>query len=843
MISAHSPSPHLLCNQTLTWVNITAREQEAALRAAESRLRRGKGGSVDDAGVEPDEKEGGETAGGKKAAGKGGSSSEKAPLVIPTFTISPKSIELKPNTGCWFTLTGNAPKPGLVMEAHTVEAKIGKDKQVKRVFDCTFRADFILPMLQPSVPTVEFSHVYEPEVPLAVQSRPLSLRNVCALPLDFVLRASTPFSIDTFEFHLEPQEVASVILTFDPGYRDDRQSHIADGQLVAVFRNHPNRFVLPLRGTLVFPNLDISSATVDFGCILNDTSKTMTLNLHNPTPIPVTYGWTFVEEEESVTAGKTGLSSRRAVVPVNQAFDILPIRSTLAPYESENVEFILYGHAGRKFRAQALCVVSGGPEYNVSLLGEANNVSYRLDRQFLDFGRIVYSLEETREFSILNVGKVPFNFRVQLDRLSRSGVILVSPLSGRIAGGDKQRLQVKFKPGVPDRLMERLVLEIAHFEPVEFPVIGFGMYASVSVALPRHDPQLLEDDWTALLEEARFALFNPPPPLISQLSAPGTASGAVPVGTLTSAAPSRIGTANAGVSRDNLGTPVGPERPAHAGPRTGTAGSSHSTSAAPSRAAGAAQVLAAIPSAPQPITALDVEAEAYRRLYARHLLKEIAAAKAAAEAAREASMLAAPSVGGVPEVIDAPGAQSEAPLGLPKIPILPLGGNVPGVSSSTEKPARQRASSIAASDAHQTNHRAAASDDSQKAPPFVLSRHVLDFGNVVVGSVKKKTFKITNTGHLPVTIELNKHTVAAKGFAIEPEKIAKLAEGASATMTVVFHAKKNAELVPVSAEVPLEIKNGPPITLSLMANVTIPDVRLVPESMDFGRITCGQVSA
>lgn len=39
---------------------------------------------------------------------------------------------------------------------------------------------------------------------------------------------------------------------------------------------------------------------------------------------------------------------------------------------------------------------------------------------------------------------------------------------------------------------------------------------------------------------------------------------------------------------------------------------------------------------------------------------------------------------------------------------------------------------------------------------IVIASYVCDFGNVVVGSTKKKTFRLTNVGRIPVTFNFDK---------------------------------------------------------------------------------------
>lgn len=39
---------------------------------------------------------------------------------------------------------------------------------------------------------------------------------------------------------------------------------------------------------------------------------------------------------------------------------------------------------------------------------------------------------------------------------------------------------------------------------------------------------------------------------------------------------------------------------------------------------------------------------------------------------------------------------------------------------------------------------------------IVIANYVCDFGNVVVGSAKKKSFRLTNVGKIPVTFSFDK---------------------------------------------------------------------------------------
>lgn len=45
--------------------------------------------------------------------------------------------------------------------------------------------------------------------------------------------------------------------------------------------------------------------------------------------------------------------------------------------------------------------------------------------------------------------------------------------------------QVRFRPGLPEKMKEIIIIEAGHFDPVELPVYGEGVYAAVAVSLPR----------------------------------------------------------------------------------------------------------------------------------------------------------------------------------------------------------------------------------------------------------------------------------------------------------------------------------------------------------------------
>jgi hypothetical protein len=331
-----------------------------------------------------------------------------------------------------------------------------------------------------------------------------------------------------------------------------------------VFQDNPTRESLDLTALVEFPNLVMDAQRVDFGSSLVDTQQRRTLLMTNPGLVPVDFTWTWArqaleEGEPDPTCLQTLLWQNSFSYPhacchpacINEAcscshaltslalpagkpgqpaptplFDILPISGTLAPGQSETAHFSFFAAAGARGSCTALCTINGGPQYSVTVAGEASTIKQSLSAQFIDLGQQPFDKPADREVVLANDGKVPFDFAVNLASLSRPGVVEVSPMKGVIAGGDKQVggrvattcsgaqaraatallyldapcmsvgatcqaglwplcggpcssvsllpalllccvqvLKLRVKAGVPDRVVETVLLEVAHFEP------------------------------------------------------------------------------------------------------------------------------------------------------------------------------------------------------------------------------------------------------------------------------------------------------------------------------------------------------------------------------------------
>merc|ERR1719331_109079 len=214
--------------------------------------------------------------------------------------------------------------------------------------------------------------------------------------------------------------------------------------------------------------------------------------------LPVNYKWVFVEEEQKDDQGAKSITIQGIDVAINQVFDILPIQGRLETGEQQTVTVTYYGLNDRKFNATAVCVVEGGPEYEVNLLGEAAKLEYRLDKNEIDFGDILYDQIVEREVYISNPGRVAGYFNFNLSQIARPTTTDAHPLAGIIQSDERQKVMVKFRTGIPDFVEETILVEAAHFQPTKLRVRARGIFLGLVLATPENNdgalPRMDEED-------------------------------------------------------------------------------------------------------------------------------------------------------------------------------------------------------------------------------------------------------------------------------------------------------------------------------------------------------------
>lgn len=125
----------------------------------------------------------------------------------------------------------------------------------------------------------------------------LNLQNAGPLPTTITIKIDPPFSCSTEKVVLAKGGAETLSIDFDPGMKQDRLSDKIEKKLMISHVGHVHKDSLLLQGEVCFPNLQIVPPNIDFGCILNDTSKRKYLVLTNISEMPVSYEWSFLEEE------------------------------------------------------------------------------------------------------------------------------------------------------------------------------------------------------------------------------------------------------------------------------------------------------------------------------------------------------------------------------------------------------------------------------------------------------------------------------------------------------------------------------------------------------------------
>ena len=307
------------------------------------------------------------------------------------FAVVPEQVELQPKMGIHIQFRANSFQKGQMSEQFICTTIVRGERRPKEAYKTTCIGQFIGPQLEYSDPKLSFKYKWEKNVHAMPIPRPLDITNVGNLPTTIYLKIVPPFSCNTENLTLPPQHKETINIEFDPGMRQDRMSGLNESKLQITHKGHPQKDYVELFGEVCYPNLKIDPATIDFGCILNDTSKKRYITMTNISEMVCTYDWSFLEEETtSLNRDDEEVNQKKKETPINEVFDILPVSGILKEGETETVEFTYYAGHGKEYNGIAVCSVDGGPDYQVPLQGKSSFVSYQLSTKEIDFGEIAY---------------------------------------------------------------------------------------------------------------------------------------------------------------------------------------------------------------------------------------------------------------------------------------------------------------------------------------------------------------------------------------------------------------------------------------------------------------------
>ena len=379
----------------------------------------------------------------RRAAPRGAAGRTKGVEPPPAcFRVVPAQLTIDAKSDAVISVRAlSASRVGLIEERIAVTAKAVTGKE-KPLVDMIVSATFSTPLVRAEPPELHFEYLHDAKAQTtSVHSKPLALHNLTALPLTLMLRAKPPFAVDRSELHIAPRDSAPIAVSWDPAFRNDRQSDLTDAKLTITYREHPQRNSVRLVGDAQFPNVafDLRDNRVDFGAVLNDSGKKVVATMTNTSRVDVVYAWYHDESADSVgpagsvagdltarsVASRAPAASQRSVsrapsersysskrlaaqpiVRSAELFDVLPLRGVLRPGESQAVQFTYAGQLNRRARCGVVCVIDGGPEYPLVLAAESSVVTFHIERTDLECGIVPMERVIETEVVLTNPGRV-----------------------------------------------------------------------------------------------------------------------------------------------------------------------------------------------------------------------------------------------------------------------------------------------------------------------------------------------------------------------------------------------------------------------------------------------------
>ncbi|XP_036044752.1 LOW QUALITY PROTEIN: hydrocephalus-inducing protein homolog [Onychomys torridus] len=226
----------------------------------------------------------------------------------PVFQLHPVRMELYPGQTINVILEGYSAIPRRVKEKLVCHAIVGAQKGKSLLMSVNIICEFIAPLIHLSTRQLIYRLEKKPNTILEPDYQSLTIKNITTLPVNMLLTTTGPFFMCETDksllpatpkpIKLEVNEEKSLLVKFDPSYRNDLNNWVAEEMLSIKYVEHPQVDNLCLRGEVHYPNLSFEMMEVDFGCILNDTEVIRYINITNCSPLVVKFHWFFLVDDD-----------------------------------------------------------------------------------------------------------------------------------------------------------------------------------------------------------------------------------------------------------------------------------------------------------------------------------------------------------------------------------------------------------------------------------------------------------------------------------------------------------------------------------------------------------------
>jgi hydrocephalus-inducing protein len=214
------------------------------------------------------------------------------------FDVVPNRFVLKPGGQHFIHLRGYSDRAIAAKETLACYGTIDKDPARRHILNSQVVANFINPLIDISPASLSFISVHTKDDDFKLTYKDLTLKNVSSLPLHISFRCNEPYSILTNELEqglLLPGSSTTVVVQFDPSFNYQRISTKEHSKIAICYSEHPQKDIIEVFSEMTFPNVALSEATVDFGCIPRNTEQRRTFNMTNTSELPVNFSWCFVD--------------------------------------------------------------------------------------------------------------------------------------------------------------------------------------------------------------------------------------------------------------------------------------------------------------------------------------------------------------------------------------------------------------------------------------------------------------------------------------------------------------------------------------------------------------------
>ncbi|XP_059848459.1 hydrocephalus-inducing protein homolog isoform X2 [Hypanus sabinus] len=226
---------------------------------------------------------------------------------VPSFRVRPLRMDLEPGQSALLVLEGESDMPQVVRGQLVGSAIIGKQFGKEKIKTVNILCEFIGPILELSTKQLNFRVDKLQHEQLVPQYKSLALKNVSPLSLTLNLSTNGPFTIvekqneealiPSKSVKVDVGENLELFIQFDPSYKNDLYTREVEEILSIQYLEHPHVDYVSLRGEVNFPNLHFETTTVDFGCILNDTEMVQHVTMTNCSSLLVRYRWSFLSDD------------------------------------------------------------------------------------------------------------------------------------------------------------------------------------------------------------------------------------------------------------------------------------------------------------------------------------------------------------------------------------------------------------------------------------------------------------------------------------------------------------------------------------------------------------------